>query len=451
MQLAFCKFISTLKSDKSLLENMENLVNELRNTTSINSKVKMIKSKPELKRILELIYSPESRFHITSKSIDNYSFYEFISRNNEHDIFSVLQMLSDRSVTGKAAASLVKDYIKSFPEHEELIKNIIDKNLKARIGHELIKRAFETDDVAKDGGIPCILGYPIEKHVKYFKESLGKGDKWFISRKYDGIRTFLIFNHTSEKVELLTRHMKPITGLNPEVIRVLESNLKGMNRSFILDGELVCISEDKDIFSETISTVKSLEPKPIGVLEFRVFDIFIDNVTFSKRQDELKDLMKDLRYSTIIKQVEQKVLIDFDYDALIEEANLLGYEGFIIRRDCILKDGRSRDLLKIKPFQDAEFKVIDYEIGPMRIIGDAGMERPEQVLLSITIDFKGNRVNVGSGFSNAERKEFSKNPELILGKTVTIRYQSESKVAGRIENSLRFPVFKTLHGTERTE
>lgn len=451
MKLAFCKLISTFKSDKLLLEKMENLVNELRSTNSINSKVEMIKSKPELKRILELIYSPESRFHITSKSIDNYSFNEVISRNNEHDIFAVLQMLSDRSVTGKAAVSLLKDYIKSFPEHEELIKNIIDKNLKVRIGHELIKRSFDNDNIVKNRVIPCILGYPIEKHLKYFKESLGKGNKWFISRKYDGIRTFLIYNHTSEKVEILTRSMKPITGLNLEVIRVLESNLKGMKRSFILDGELVCISEDKENFSKTISTVKSLEPKPIGDLEFRVFDILIDNATFSKRQDELKDLMEQLRDSTIIKQVEQKVLGDFDYDALIEKANSLGYEGFIIRRDCILKDGRSRDLLKIKPFQDAELKVIDYAIGPMRIIDDAGMERTEQVLLSITIECKGNRVNVGSGFSNAERKEFSKNPELILGKIVTVRYQSESKVAGRTENSLRFPVFKALHGTNRTE
>ena len=445
----FIKSFSTIKNDKILLEQLDNLVKELRSTNSINSKVEMIQNKPELRRILEMIYSPENRFYITSNSIKDSKYTETDAK--ETDLFNMLKMLSDRVVTGNAAISLVKEYIKLNSEYEELIRNIIDKNLKTRIGHELIKRSFDTVK-EKEHSIPCSLGYPIEKHLEYLKKSLINGEKWFISRKYDGIRAFLVYGNEDKTVKILTRQMKPITGLNPTVIDALNKSLKELDESVILDGELVYILNDKEDFSKTISTIKSIEAKSIGGLQFRAFDIVNETTEFSKRQAKLHNLFKKCFHdSEMIKLVKQTLLTDFNYEELIKESKILGFEGFIIRRDCELKNGRSRDLLKIKPFQDGEFKVIDCEIGPMRILDDYQVERTETVLLSIKIDFKGNGVNVGSGFSNLQRLEFAKDPELIMKKIVTIRYQSESKVEGRIENSLRFPVFKFLHGNKRTE
>lgn len=443
----FIKSYSTAKNDKILLEQLDIFVKELRSTNSINSKVQMIKNKPELRRILEMIYSPENRFYITSNSIKDSQ--DKITDPKEYDLYDMLKNLSDRMVTGNAAVSLVNEYIKLHSEYEELIRNIIDKNLKARIGYELIKRSF---DKVKEHLIPCSLGYPIEKHMEYLKKSLENGEKWFISRKYDGIRTFLIYCNEDKTVKILTRQMKPITGLNPTIIDVLKSDLKDLNESVILDGELVYILNDKEDFSKTISTVKSIEAKSIGGLQFRAFDIIDEATEFSKRQAKLHNLFtKYFHNSNVVKSVKQTLLTDFNYDELIDESKNLGIEGFIIRRDCESKNGRSRDLLKIKPFQDGEFKVIDYEIGPMRILDEDLVESTETVLLSIKIDFKGSSVNVGSGFSHSQRLEFAMDPEMIMNKIVTIRYQSESKVEGREENSLRFPIFKFLHGNKRTE
>ena len=438
---------SAIGNDKILLEQLDKLVKELRSTNSINLKLEIIKNKPELRRILELIYSPENRFYITSQSLKELQKTEI--DKNDHSLYNLLEMLSDRAVTGKAAVSMVKEYINSFPEHEELIKNIIDKNLKVRIGHELIKKSFDT---AVDQSISCSLGYPVEKHRDYLRNSMENGDKWFISRKYDGIRTFLVYDHVYKHVKLLTRHMKPITGLNPTISEALKQCLKDLDESVVFDGELVYMCDDKEDFSKTISTIKSLEAKSIDGLQFRAFDLCEKLTLFSNRQEKLEGIFdKYFKNSNIIKLVEQKIMSHFDYDELIEKSIKSGYEGFIIRRDCDLKDGRSRDLLKIKPFQDAEFKVIDYEIGPMRIFDENNVEKTENVLLSITVDFNGKRVNVGSGFSNSERRDFAKYPEKIVEKIVTIRYQSESKVEGRTGNSLRFPVFKVLHGDKRTE
>jgi len=67
---------------------------------------------------------------------------------------------------------------------------------------------------------------------------------------------------------------------------------------------------------------------------------------------------------------------------------------------------------------------------------------------NITIEHKENEVGVGSGFSLDERKKYFKNPELLMGKTVTIQYFEESKNKDG-EYSLRFPVVKHIYKSGR--
>lgn len=448
---AFLKRQFYCNSDKQLLSNLENLIKQLRGTNSINSKVEILKGKPELSGILRMIYAPDVRFYIKSTSINKYEHLESANVNESGSIEDLLKTLSERILTGKAASQAVSSYIKKYPEHEDLIKCIIDKNLKARIGHDLINRAFLDD--SSERNISVSLGYPIEKYLEYLKKSLESGDKWFISRKYDGIRTILVYNNESGSFELLTRHLKPIFGLNPTITSVLKKEIASLcfNSSFVLDGELVYLDKSgKEDFSKTINLVKSIDPKPIDDLEYRVFDLISCRDKFSERFKILKKMISD---SKIIKLVDQAECNPrFNHEEYLKKATDLEYEGFIIRKDCELKDGRSKDLLKIKPFQENEFKVINYEIGPMRILNESTkVESTENVLLNIAVDFNGHAVNVGSGFSVPERIEYAKRPEKIMGQIVTVRYQSESKAEGRKCKSMRFPVFKALHGTERTE
>jgi DNA ligase-1 len=116
--------------------------------------------------------------------------------------------------------------------------------------------------------------------------------------------------------------------------------------------------------------------------------------------------------------------------------------------DCEYEGKRSKNLLKVKKFHDAEYKVIDCEEGTVRYIKD-GKEIEEVMLSNIIIEHKGNNVGVGSGFTIDQRKEFYKDPSKIMFKIVTVQYFEESQnKAG--EYSLRFPVLKIIHGDERT-
>ena len=57
-------------------------------------------------------------------------------------------------------------------------------------------------------------------------------------------------------------------------------------------------------------------------------------------------------------------------------------------------------------------------------------------------NYKGNKLKVGSGFSDEQRNYYWNNPNEIIGKTVTIKYKEETKNKNGGE-SLQFPVWVT--------
>ena len=125
------------------------------------------------------------------------------------------------------------------------------------------------------------------------------------------------------------------------------------------------------------------------------------------------------------------------------------WEGLILRLDTLYKGKRSNDILKVKNFHTNEYVVQGYDIGSMRIISEkTGLEKTVDILKSVHIIHKGSIVNVGSGFNLEERELFFKQPELIVGKTISVKYFEESTDQFG-KPSLRFPVFTALHGNER--
>ncbi|KAF9903047.1 hypothetical protein EC991_004259 [Linnemannia zychae] len=104
-----------------------------------------------------------------------------------------------------------------------------------------------------------------------------------------------------------------------------------------------------------------------------------------------------------------------------------GWEGVVLRRNCGYEGKRSRNLLKIKQFQEAEFIVKEAILGTMRLPLRRKYEERNDVLTSVVVVHRGNRVRVGSGFSAEERIRFGKDPSLIVGKTITVKYFEESK------------------------
>jgi DNA ligase-1 len=77
----------------------------------------------------------------------------------------------------------------------------------------------------------------------------------------------------------------------------------------------------------------------------------------------------------------------------------------------------------------------------IRIIVNGKEERVE-MLSNVYIDVKGNKeVGLGSGFSQEERIRFFKNPSLIIGHKIKVKYFEETIDTKTGKPSLRFPIY----------
>ena len=65
------------------------------------------------------------------------------------------------------------------------------------------------------------------------------------------------------------------------------------------------------------------------------------------------------------------------------------------------------------------------------------------MLGGVYVDFRGNQVGVGSGWSDEQRQYYWKHKNDIVGKTIEIAYQAVSKNKNGGE-SLSFPVVKKI-------
>jgi DNA ligase len=102
------------------------------------------------------------------------------------------------------------------------------------------------------------------------------------------------------------------------------------------------------------------------------------------------------------------------YAALMDklvEINKQGGEGLMLhRQSAIYQSGRSGNLLKVKPFEDAEAVVIGYKSGKGKNTGLMG---------SIKVRMEnGKEFYIGSGFTQKQRQ----NPPPV-GSVVTYRYR----------------------------
>ena len=135
-----------------------------------------------------------------------------------------------------------------------------------------------------------------------------------------------------------------------------------------------------------------------------------------------------------------------DFDEWVDKANRCKWEGLMLRRNTIYEGKRTKNLLKVKNFHDAEYKVIDANFEDMSVVRE-GREVQENMLAQVWIEHKGYKVKVGSGFNQEQRIKYKKEP--IIGKIITVQYFEETKnQEGGI--SLRFPTVKVIHGDKRT-
>jgi DNA ligase-1 len=187
------------------------------------------------------------------------------------------------------------------------------------------------------------------------------------------------------------------------------------------------------------------------IIEGSAFRSKLGTKPYTSRYTELNSYLYNAKENGFkhLEVVTQSTIADeAHYIEMMENADANGWEGLILRKADVVYEGkRSKNMLKCKSFKDAEYKVIDLEFGPFRMI-ENGLEVTKEVLSNVVIEHKGNRVSVGSGFSIGEREYFKANPNEILNKIITVKYFQETQNQSGAW-SLRFPTVKVIHGSKR--
>lgn len=420
---------------------LREFVDSMNSSNSSLHKKKVLASYTEdeyIKNILLYTYHPYKQFGVTSASLKK---WDNPTKDERCDnIFNVLDRLVNREMTGHHALSCVKAYIDENAEYADLIYQIIDRNLETRATASLINSVIP-------GLIPTFNVALAYDATKVKKINLLDGT-WLASRKLDGVRCITIISGTD--ITFYSRNGKEFDTLGKVEDEIRELGLTDC----VLDGEICIQSEDgADDFQGVIKQIKrkdhTIDNPKYWVFDQLTLDEFWSGAGTTPLSERLSTRFKFNGASKIITQLDQvRILTENDLATLKAQSKDSDWEGLIARRDVGYEGDRSKNMLKLKEFFEAEYTVTGTIMEPQRVIVD-GLEVQEDMLSAVTILHKGDQVKVGSGFTINERRQYFADPSQIVGKTITVSYFEET-IDQDGKNSLRFPIFKWNHGLVRS-
>lgn len=446
------------------LDVITSLVKELRATNSLIKKEEVLNKywqredfRPILEKLFHAVYDYDRQYYITSANILKFkkkASYQAQVINNPWcfadsvTLWGLLDELSERIITGNLALTVVNEFlrVRQFnDEQQAIIFNIIDKDLKCGLSEVTINKVY--------GNI--IPQFKVALAQKLDKEVLDK--TYVCSRKLDGCRCITIIKNQFD-IKFFSRQGKEFDTLNTlkkDIENLVEIGVISDNT--VLDGE-ICITDEKgkEDFQSVMKEIKRKDhtiQNPMYIMfDLLTLDEFnkgTSNKGYRERLNYLQTIYNDL---SLINNKHLRVVEHFDYtpeefkkwqQKVIDN----GWEGLIARKNVPYENKRSKNMLKIKSFQDEEFKVIGVEEGDAQELINGVMHKIKCVG-SLIVEYKGNKVNVGTGLSLEQRKRWYKHPEEIIGSTITVKFFEPTQNQDG-SWSLRFPVLKAVYKGER--
>ena len=420
------------------------IIEELRNTSSTNEKKAILtkyEDKNDLKKLLELTYNPHKKYKMTEKSIDINDFDE-----NGVDGYvcfgALLKKLSESNINDKLRQDTNKFLAFTDERIRDLYKCVLLKDLKIGVNATTLNKVWKGLIPAGETGVE--IKPMLASKFNFDKPPVGD---FAVTEKLDGIRCLAICKEDS--IQLFSRQGKLIEGCVSIEITLMGMRMQ-VGRDFVLDGELLAMNCGYDtVYKETTKRVKNKNEIKEGIyymafdmLEMEEFNQLKGIHKYHERLQKLLDL--DKLMGSMFVRIIRPLYIGNDMDEVLELLKVykkLGAEGLMVNlMDAPYEFKRSKNILKVKVMQTTDLRIVGFEEGQGRNAGKLG---------AILVDFKGNKVGVGSGFTDFDREYIWKNQDQYLGKIAEIQYFEITKDKTGTE-SLRFPVWKYLR-TDKTE
>ena len=417
------------------MEELKKFIEEMRATSSSTDKIAIIKrSSAFIHDVLEATYNPYKQYHVTSKTCKKNS--GLFKYNYHKTVFTLLDDLTNRVYTGHDAIAQVNGFVTAF---DKVVYKIIDKDLDIRVGASIINKA-----------VPGLIPTFKVALAQNYEGKCDWNDRWWVSRKLDGVRCLAITDEEG-KCKLYSRMGKEFTTLD-KVKDAIEAT--GIINS-VFDGEICLVDDDGNEDFQGIMKQLRRKDHQIENPAFMIFDML------TKKEFEAENSERTLYPRLIIlKQWLRGRFIDesilrFTHQTLITSQDHFEYwndienkdswEGLMLRKDVGYEGKRTKNLVKVKSFHDAEYEVLGWDIEQHEVVRE-GKSESMTMLTQVWIEHKGHMVKVGSGFTQEQRLEYMDGS--IVGKLITVQYFEETKNdKGGI--SLRFPTVKHIYDGKR--
>lgn len=392
-------------------------------------------SNPVLKKVFWAAYNPEITYWIAAHPVVS-KYMSTLSLDTAID--EVLANLASRNIAGNAGINFYLNVLSAMSEDDaQVLRLIIDRDLRCGVQtptiNKIWKNLIPTYDVMLAGKEPKHLQFP----------------DVVVQTKFDGVRC-LVTHRLNGDIEMRTRNGSLITCLEP----MYDDFRQVIGPGETWDGELVCFGKNeqplprKESNGITYKAIRgTIDEKECSLVRFAPWDIVdkSQTLTYEKRLQSLYLSVHQARQKGVDKVIQiqtTKVETMTDVERLFEEALARGEEGVIAKNLCGLwEPKRSKNLCKFKAEETADLLVVDWEPGQGKYEGQLG------ALVCETSDGK-IRVNVGSGFSDEQRRYITK--DNAVDRIVEIKYNTKiTKKDGGVDSLylprfLQFRVDKTV-------
>lgn len=354
------------------------------------------------------------------------------------NIFDMCEMLADKKALDDVTIEQTQVFLDRASSHEEkeLYIKLLAKTIRLGVTGKTVNKVIP-------GLIPewdVQQAYPIDKYPLFPGE-------WFaLTQKLNGVRA------TYYHGRLYARSGEEHKGL--EHIENLIAEKAGLDMVF--DGELTLLDKDGLSDNEAFRKATGIINADVGTVDktvicFTVFDVLpasefdmgASAASYQSRRKDLDEVYTQMFEGSCVRVLPLEYagtdqnMVDTLLDKMVSEDK----EGLMVNLDVPYKCKRHSGILKVKRFYTMDLPIIGCEEGSGRLTDRLG---------ALVLDFKGNEVRVGSGFTDEERFWLWKRRESIIGTLCEVKYKeiSQDKTTGA--ESLQFPVFVALR-TDKNE
>ena len=327
------------------------------------------------------------------------------------------------SLSGHLMLENLYDFFVVLPAHKrKWFSRALLKDLRMGVQVKTVNK------VLKSLGKPQIEKFAMQLAAKletpYDKEEVLSCVKFPMAGeiKYDGYRIQAEIYQDNEDntcVQLMSRRGKDKTASYPDIVEALARKFAGQH--ILLDGEIIAGSFQK------LSRLEDGSER-----RYVVFDLLNDEkLQYSYRYDNLMNLFLEDN-EPLIELAEHYNIGNYEeIIAFFEEANKRGEEGIMLKFfDSPYERGTRKHMYKVKKVYSADLLVVAWEYGEGNRAGKVGAIHCRDKSEKVT-------VRVGSGFTDYDIDEMTKNPDSYVGKIAEVLYNERTETG-----SLRFPRFK---------